>query len=125
MIIVVRKTQTPTIKFLRLPMQTLQIIKKTENINLSTHPVRPVVKPAIPQRNVTLEQTQLIDRLPQRTAGRTESGPTKKCPKRFRWDCSICSAGFKRETPCLNSGAACDRPETTETAEFQPIFEVV
>ena len=33
------------------------------NQDLSTHPVRPVVKLTIPQRNVTLEQTQLVDHL--------------------------------------------------------------
>ena len=37
----------------------------TENQKLSTHPVRPVVKPTIPQRNATLAQTQLIDRVPE------------------------------------------------------------
>ena len=37
----------------------------TENQELSSHPVRPVVKATIPQRNATLEQTQLIYRLPE------------------------------------------------------------
>ena len=38
--------------------------KKTENQGLSTHPVRPVVKLNFLQREVILEQMQLIDRLP-------------------------------------------------------------
>ena len=37
-IIVVRQTQTPTTKFLTISMQTIQIIKKTENLNLSNLP---------------------------------------------------------------------------------------
>ena len=37
--------------------------KKTENQDMFTHPVRPVVKLTNPQRNVTSEQLQLIDRL--------------------------------------------------------------
>ena len=44
-----------------IPMQTLQRIKKTEVLDLSIHPVRPVEKLTIPQRNVTLEQTQRTD----------------------------------------------------------------
>ena len=40
------------------------MFKKTEDLDLSTHPVRPVVKLTIPQRNITLEQTQRTDRLP-------------------------------------------------------------
>ena len=39
-------------------------MKKTEDLDLSTHPVRHVVKLTIPQRNVTLEQTQQTDHLP-------------------------------------------------------------
>ena len=63
-ITVVDQTLTPTIRIPTKPMQSIQTIKKTENPDLSTYFVRPVVKLTIPQRNVTLEQTQLIDRLP-------------------------------------------------------------
>ena len=52
--IVVRQTQTPTKSFITFLMQTIQIFKKTENRDLSTHLVRPVVKLTIPQRNVML-----------------------------------------------------------------------
>ena len=38
--------------------------QKTEDPDFSTNPVRPVVKLTIPQRIVTLEQTQRRDRLP-------------------------------------------------------------
>ena len=34
------------------PTQKKQVIKKTEDLDLSTHPVRPVVKLNTPQRNV-------------------------------------------------------------------------
>ena len=61
---VVRQTQSPAIKFLTIPTQTLQIIKKTEDLDLSTHPVTPVVKLTIPQRNVTLEQTRRSNQPP-------------------------------------------------------------
>ena len=62
--IVVKQILTPRIKFSTISTQSKQIIKKTEDLDLSTHPVRPVVKLGIPQRNVTLEQTTRTDRLP-------------------------------------------------------------
>ena len=37
----------------------------TEHQELSTYPVRPVVKPTNPQRNATLEQTQLTEDFPE------------------------------------------------------------
>ena len=58
-----KQTFTPTIKFQTKPTRTIQRIKETEDLDLSTHPVRPVVELATPQTNVTLEQTQRIDRL--------------------------------------------------------------
>ena len=67
--------QTLTIKFLTIPMQTIQTNKKTEKLDLSTHPVRPAVKLTIPQRNANLEQTQLTDRLPG-TDGRKDNQVT-------------------------------------------------
>ena len=58
-----KQTLTPTIKFQTIPKRTIQIIKATEDLDLSSHPVRPVVEPTTPQRNATLEQTQRTDRL--------------------------------------------------------------
>ena len=63
-ITVVKQTLTPTIKFPTKPTQTIQIIKRTEDLRLSTHPLRPVVKLTIPQKTVTLEQTQRTGLLP-------------------------------------------------------------
>ena len=47
-----------------MPMRTIQTIRGTEDLDLSTHPLRPAVELTTPQRNVTLEQTQRKDRLP-------------------------------------------------------------
>ena len=58
-----KQTLTPTVKVPTTPTQTIQIIKKTEDLDLSAHPVRPVVKLTTPQRNVILEQMQLTDSL--------------------------------------------------------------
>ena len=62
--VVVKQTLTPTVKFPTEPTQTIQIIKKRENLELSTHPVRPVEKLTTPQKNVTLERMQQTYRLP-------------------------------------------------------------
>ena len=121
---ILRQILTPTIKFPRIPTQTI-LIKKAGNLNLLAHPVRFMVKLTIPQIKVTLEQTQLIERLPEQTAGRTESGPTKKWPQQFRWEWSSCSPNFKLETPRSHSVVASDRPEQSETSKFPPIPECV
>ena len=61
--VVLKQTLTPTKKFRTIPTRTIQIIKETEDLDLSSHPVRLVEELTTPQRNVTLEQTQLMDRL--------------------------------------------------------------
>ena len=63
-IAVPEQTPTPTLKFQAITRRTIQIIMETEDPGLSSQPVRPVVELTTPQRNVTLEQTQQIDRLP-------------------------------------------------------------
>ena len=63
--VVLKQTPTPTIKFQTIPTRTIQITKETEALGLFTHPVRPVVELTTPQRNITLEQTQRTDRLPE------------------------------------------------------------
>ena len=60
---VVKQTLTPISKLPTKSTQTIQTTEMTEKQKLSTHPVRLVVKPNIPQRRVTLEQTQLTDLL--------------------------------------------------------------
>ena len=60
-----RQTLTPiTTKLQTIPKKTLQIIKETDDLDLSSHPVIHVAELTTPQRNVTLEQTQQTDRLP-------------------------------------------------------------
>ena len=54
---------TPTIKFSTISKRTRRIIRETKDLDLSSHPVRPVVELTSPHRNVTLEQTQRTDRL--------------------------------------------------------------
>ena len=61
--VVPKQTQTSSIKIQAITRRTIHIFKKTKDLGLSTHPVRPVVELTNPQRNVTLEQTQQTDRL--------------------------------------------------------------
>ena len=56
--VVPKQTLTPTIKFRTIPKRTIRIIREKEDLDLSSHPVRPVVELTTPQRNVTLEQTK-------------------------------------------------------------------
>ena len=62
--VVLKPTPTPTIKLQTKPTRTTQIFKEREDLDLSSHAVRPVVELTTPQGNVTLEQTQRTDRLP-------------------------------------------------------------
>ena len=62
--VMAKQTLTSTANFPTIPMQTIDIIKKTEDLDLTTHHVRHVVKLTTPQRNATLEQTQQIGCLP-------------------------------------------------------------
>ena len=59
-----KQIQTPTIKSQTVPKRTKQIIKETEDLELSSHPVRQVAEQTTPQRNLNLEQTQRTDHLP-------------------------------------------------------------
>ena len=61
---VLKQTLTPTtIKVQTIPKEAMQIIKETEDLDLSFHPVRHLVELTIPQRNAFLEYTQQTDRL--------------------------------------------------------------
>ena len=48
-----------------MPKATIQIIKETENLDLSFRPVKHVAEQTTPQRDATLEQMQRTDRLPR------------------------------------------------------------
>ena len=80
-IIVVTQTLTPTIKILTIPTPAIQIFKKTENLHLSNHPVRTVVKLTIAQRNVTLERTQRTDHLPETNGRKDKIKSNRATPK--------------------------------------------
>ena len=62
--VVPKQTPTPTTKYQSQTRQTMQIIKETENLDLSSHPVRHVAEQTTPQRDATLEQMQRINRRP-------------------------------------------------------------
>ena len=62
--VVPKQILTPTINFQTIPKRTIQIIRETEDLYMSSHPVRPVVELTTPQKNGTLEQTQQKDRFP-------------------------------------------------------------
>ena len=120
--VVPKKSPTLTIRFRKITTRTLQIIKETEDLDLSSHPVRPVVELTTPQKKkVTLEQTQQTDRLPG-IDDRKDKTKSKK--KMLRWECPSSSPNFKLKTPRLHSGAACDRPETNEIPKLPRIPKV-
>ena len=59
-----KQTLTPTTTKLQTkPKETIKMFRETEDLDLSSHPVRHVVEITIPQRNATLEQMQQTDRL--------------------------------------------------------------
>ena len=63
-VVVPKQALTQTIRSQTIPKRKLPIIKETEDLDLSSHPLRPVVELTNPQIYVTLEQTQQTDRLP-------------------------------------------------------------
>ena len=48
--VVPKQTLTPTIRFQTIPKRTIQTIKETEDLDLSSHPKRRVVELATPQK---------------------------------------------------------------------------
>ena len=72
------QTLTPTTtKVQTIPKEAIQIVKETEDLGLSSHPVRHVVELTIPQRNAFLEQTQQTDR-PHERDGRKDKTKASK-----------------------------------------------
>ena len=57
------------------------ITRKTEELDLSTHPLRPLVKLTLPQKNVSWERTHLIDRLPGTDDRKDRTKPNREMPK--------------------------------------------
>ena len=79
--VVVEQTLTTTINFPTIPTRAKQIIKKTEDLDLSSHLVRSVVKLTTPQRNVTLEHTQRTNHLPGRDDRKDKTKSNREMPK--------------------------------------------
>ena len=61
-----------------VPRRTIQIIKETEDLDLSFHPVRHVAEPTTPQRDATLEQTQRTDRLLEIDGRKDKTKPNRE-----------------------------------------------
>ena len=79
--VVPKQTLTPTIKHQSQTRRTIQIIKETENLDLSFHPVRHVAEQTTPQRDATLEQTQRTDRLPGTDGRKDKTKPNREILK--------------------------------------------
>ena len=94
-----------------------------ENQDLSTHPVRLVVEPNIPQRNATLEQTQLANGLPG-TDDRSGNQAQQNQNQIGLNDGTQNSTQNTNEKPLVPSGAASDRLTFTKTAKLPPLPEV-
>ena len=96
----------------------------TENLDLSTHLVRILVEMTLSQRNATLEQMQLIDRLAGIDGRMDRIRSNKEMLRTIQMWTFELHPKFKPETPSLHSGAAYDRPQTIKTAKLPPIPEV-
>ena len=72
---------TPTIKHQSQTRRTIQIIKETEKLDLSFHPVRHVAEQTTPQRDATLEQTQRTDRPPEIDGQKDKTKPNRETLK--------------------------------------------
>ena len=79
--VVPKQTLTPTTKHQSQTRRTIQIIKETENLHLSFHPVRHVAEQTTPQRDATLEQTQRTDRLPGIDGRKDKTKPNREILK--------------------------------------------
>ena len=79
--VVLKQILTLRVKFPTTPMRTKRIIRETEDVDMSTHPVGRVVELTTPQRNVTLEQTQRTDRLPGIEGRNDKTNSNREMPK--------------------------------------------
>ena len=76
--IVLKQTLTTIIKFQTIPTQTIQKIRETEDLDMSNHPVRPVVELTTPKKIVTLEQAQRADRFPGMDDRKDKTNPNRE-----------------------------------------------
>ena len=82
--VVPQHTLTPTTKHQSQTRLTIQIIKETEDLDLSFHPVRHVAEPTTPQRDSTLEQTQRTDRLLEIDGRKDKTKPQQRNTQKNR-----------------------------------------
>ena len=59
--VVPKQTLTPTTMLQTKPKQAKEIIRETEDLDLSSQPLKHVVELTTPQKNAILEQTQQTD----------------------------------------------------------------
>ena len=79
--VVPKKTLIPTTKNQSQTRRTIEIIKETEKLDLSFHPVRHVPEQTTPQRDATLGQTQRTDRLPGIDGRKDKTKPNREILK--------------------------------------------
>ena len=125
LLLVVKQTLTPAIKFPAKTMQEIQIIKKTQHLDLSTHPLRPVLKLTTPQRNDTLEQTQRTDHLPEIVDRKDKTRSNREMLKATRTEISKLQPKLFTRNATSSPGSACDRPEIIKIPKLPTIPEVV
>ena len=82
--VVPKQTPTPTTKYQSQTRRKMQIIKETEKLDLSSHPVRHVAEQNTPQRDATLEQMQRTDRLPEIEGRKDKTKPNRGILKKTR-----------------------------------------
>ena len=119
-----QKTITPTISLQTMPTQTIQTAEPTEKLNLSGHLVRVVVNSTMPQRNVTLQQRQIIDRVLGTDGLKNRTRSNKEILKTIRIKIFKLQLRILTRNASFRFGGACDRPETIETTKLPPIPEV-
>ena len=124
--IVVKQTPTPILKFLTIPTQTIQIIKK----NRRPRPVYPPCE-TCGKTNHSTEKcysgANAANRPPPRNKRPEGQNQVQQRNAQSNSEGNVQAAAqnFKLQTPRLDSGTAIDRPETTEIPKLPPIPEVV
>ena len=79
--VVPKQTLTPNTKHQSHTRLTIQIIKETENLDLSFHPVKHMAEQTTPHRDAALEQMQRTDRLPGTDGRKDKTKPNREILK--------------------------------------------
>ena len=105
-------------------MPTVQTTEKTENQELSTHPVKPVAKRTTPQRNAILESMQQTERLLGIEDRWNHLKINNKTQKSKKLKVSRLRPKLSTKNATSSLWSCCDIPETAKTAKLSPILEV-